>query len=91
MDPGHLSDKELPRLQSMRRDVGRLHMVGFVLLGLSVAASIYLARKADLAFWYGFSFAMALVALILCGITYLMATRLSDFTSRMQSFLQQGG
>jgi ABC-type uncharacterized transport system permease subunit len=91
MDPGHLSDKELPRLQSMRTDVGRLHMAGFVLLGLSVAASIYLARKTDLAFWYGFAFSTALVALTLCGLTYLMASRLSEFTSRMQSFLHQGG
>jgi hypothetical protein len=90
MDPGQLSGKEVPRLQSMYRDVSRFHMAGFLLLGLSAVAAFFLSKHGELSFWYGFSVSLSLAALAVCVITYFMASRLSEFTSRMQSFLHQG-
>lgn len=90
MDPGRLTEKELPRLKTMHRDLTRMHMAGFALLALSAVAAYLLQKRVDLSFWYGFALSMALVALAACGITYLMASRLGDFTSRMQAFLQPG-
>lgn len=90
MDPGKLSGKEVPRLQSMHKAISRLHLAGFLLLVVSAVAAFLFSKRAGLAFWYGFSMTMAVASLLACGITYVMASRLSDFTSRMQAFLQQG-
>ena len=91
MDSGHLSGKELPRLQSDYRSVSRLHMAGFALLGAAVLAGLLLSRRPELAFWYGLSVSLAAVAFVVCGLTYLYATRLGAFTQRLQEFLQTSG
>ena len=91
MDPGHLSGKELPRLQSDHRNVSRLHMAGFALFGAAVVAGLLLSRRPELAFWYGLSVSFAAVALLVCGLTYLYASRLGTFTHRLQEFLQAKG
>ena len=91
MDPGHLSGKEVPRLQSMHRDISRIHLAGFVLLVLSAVAAYLLSKNSELSFWYGFACSLAVAALAACLITYFMASRLAGFTSRLQTFLQQAG
>ena len=89
MNPGELKTKEIPRIEIVNKNFVIYRYIEIVLLLTGLGLFFYFRNNADKAFWSGLGMALAIEAAITLGADFIAEKRAHQYTSGIQSYLDQ--
>lgn len=89
MNPSELKQKELPRMQSVKKSFKIILWVELILLAAGIGLYIYFIRDIKHDFWRGLGLGLAIMALIALAMDYFAEKRAKDYLNGLTSFISK--
>lgn len=89
MNPGELKTKEILRMEKVNKNFVIYRYIEIVLLLAGVGLFFYFRNNADKAFWAALAMGLAIEAAITLGADFIAEKRAHQYTSGIQSYLDQ--
>ena len=89
MNPSHLKDREIPRMEKVMKNFIVLRWVEIVLFLTGAALYIYFIRDVRHYFWRGFGLALAVMAVLALTADYFAEKRGNIYLKGLKSFVSK--
>ena len=89
MDVAELKTKEIPRMDTVNKNLVVYRYVEVVLLLAGLAIFFYFRLAAGKAFWAGFGLALAIEAAVMLSADFIAEKRAHQYSQGIQSYLDQ--